>query len=171
MHTKRLVTDGILTAVALTIFVLEAQLPLPVPIPGIKLGLSNIVTLFALVFLSGKDAAGILLARILLGAFLTGNPATLLYSLLGGLSCLAAEVLLLRLGSVQFIWGISAIGALVHNTAQLAAAALVTRTASVFWYLPFLWIAGILTGLFTGLCIWYLAAHCQNQIRRFLPKK
>lgn len=111
--TKRLAVCGILTAAALTIFVLEAQLPPLIPVPGIKPGLANIVTLFALVFLCPRDAFLILLARTLLGAFLVGNPSILLYSLSGGLVCLGAETLLVRLCGQRQIWAVSAAGAAV----------------------------------------------------------
>ncbi len=170
MSVKRLASDGVLTAFALIIFILEMQLPPLLPIPGIKLGLSNIVTLFALCFLSGKDAFWIVTARILLGAALTGNPAAMLYSLAGGLCCLGVEFLLFFVCHIKPIWAVSAVGAITHNTAQLAVAALVTKTAAVFAYLPFLWAAAILTGLFTGLCITYLAARHKDTLDRLLSK-
>ena len=166
--TKRLAVCGILTAAALTIFVLEAQLPPLVPVPGIKPGLANIVTLFALVFLCPRDAFLILLARTLLGAFLVGNPSILLYSLSGGLVCLGAETLLVRLCGQRQIWAVSAAGAAVHNLTQLLTAGLETRTASVLWYLPPLLAAGILTGLFTGLCVWYLNTRHRPKIMKWL---
>lgn len=156
MQSKRIARCGALTAAALAIFVLEAQIPPLVPVPGVKLGLANLVTLFALATLSGREALLILLARILLGGFLVGNPASLLYSLAGGLGCLGLEWILLRLGGRGCIWGVSAAGAAAHNLLQLAMAALVTRTAAVFWYLPPLILAGLLTGLFTGLCVGFL---------------
>ena len=170
MSVKRLASDGVLTAFALIIFILEMQLPPLLPIPGIKLGLSNIVTLFALCFLGGKDAFLIVTARILLGAALTGNPAAMLYSLAGGLCCLGVESLLFFVCHIKPIWAVSAVGAITHNTAQLAVAALVTKTSAVFFYLPFLWAAAIPTGLFTGLCIAYLAKHHRGTLDRFLSK-
>ena len=94
---KRLALCGILCGAALTIFVIEAQIPLPLPLPGMKLGLSNIITLFALLYLSPRDAFLILIARIILGTIFTGQPSTLLYSLSGGLVCLLAESLVLKI--------------------------------------------------------------------------
>lgn len=82
---RRLVLCAVLCAVALGIFVLEAQIPLPLPFPGIKLGLSNIVTLLALALLGWKEALGIVLGRVLLGNLLLGQPSALLYALAGGL--------------------------------------------------------------------------------------
>ena len=156
---KRLALCGILCAAALTIFVIEAQIPLPLPLPGIKPGLSNIITLFALLYLSPRDALLILIARILLGTIFTGQPSTLLYSLCGGLVCLLAEILVLKLFGKRFVVEISIIGAIVHNTVQVLCAAFITQTASVFWYLPPLVITGVITGTFCGLCVYFIDKH------------
>ncbi len=171
MSVKRLSVNALLTAIALGIFVIEAQLPSLTPIPGIKLGLSNLITLFALVYLSGKDAVLILIARILLGALFAGNPALLFYSLTGGLASLLAEYLLLRKSSASFLWGISALGALTHNTIQILVAVLLTRTPAVLSYLPILWISGIITGLFTGFCIFFLHRHSGSTLKKILHTK
>ena len=171
MKSKHLTFCGVLTAAALSIFIAEAQLPGLIPVPGVKPGLSNIVTLFALLYLSPKEALGILLSRICLGCLLTGSPITLIYSMSGGLACFAAEYFLLRRQGSRCIWGISAAGAMVHNTIQILTACLITKTLSILWYLPVLLISGILTGLFTGLCIWYLNQHYGQRIRRWTGKK
>ena len=171
MSVKRLTTNALLTAVALGIFVLEASLPPLTPIPGIKMGLANLITLFALVFLSGKDAVMILFSRILLGALFAGNPSVLFYSLSGGLMSLFVEWLLLQKNPIQFLWGISAIGALVHNTIQVLVAILITGTPAILSYLPILWISGIITGIFTGFCICYLYNHAGNRLRNFFQRK
>ncbi len=171
MSIKRLSFNALLTAVALGIFVLEASLPPLTPIPGIKLGLANLVTLFALVFLSGKDALMILLARILLGALFSGNPSVLLYSLSGGLVSLFIEFLLLQKNPAKLLWGVSAIGALAHNTTQVLVAILMTGTPAILSYLPILWISGIITGVFTGLCIRSLDSHAGERLRKLFQQK
>ncbi len=168
MKHTRLALCGVLTAAALTIFVLEAQLPPILPVPGIKPGLSNLITLFALLYLSTKETFLILLARILLGGLLIAAPSTLLYSLSGGLLCLVTELILFRFCYRIPIWAVSAIGAMVHNLGQLFLAALVTGTLAVLWYLPFLLISGIVTGLFTGFCIHIFHNRSGNRMRRFL---
>lgn len=168
MRTKQLVLMAVLTAIALTIFYVEQQFPLPIPIPGIKLGLSNVITLFAIVFLGWKETAIILIMRITLSAMFAGQPVTFFYSMAGGLACLAIELLLYARLKNKFIWVVSAIGAMVHNTVQILVAALITQTPAVFWYLPFLLIAGIVTGIFTGLCIQILVNKCWNSLRRLL---
>lgn len=168
MKLKRLTLCGVLTAVSLAIFVLEAQLPPLLPVPGVKPGLANLITLFSLLYLTPKETCLILLARILLGAVFTASPATLLYSLTGGFLCLGTELVLLHILHIKDIWAVSAVGAMIHNLAQLIVAAWVTGTASVFWYLPILLIFGILTGLFTGFCIHLYQKRFGNRIKHFL---
>ena len=95
-QARRLTRAALLTAIALTIFLAEAQLPPPVPIPGIKLGLANIVTVYAMFVLGPRDTLLILLSRIFLGAVFSGQMMTLLYSLGGGLLSYLALLLLRR---------------------------------------------------------------------------
>ena len=88
INTRRMVLMGVLTAIGLTIFMLEAQIPPLTAIPGIKLGLANIVTLFALAVLGPKDALIILIMRVILGSVFSGQIMTLAYSMTGGVLCL-----------------------------------------------------------------------------------
>ncbi len=153
---KRLVLCALLCAAALTIFVVEAQIPLPVPLPGVKLGLSNVITLFALMWLGKRDAFLILICRIILGAIFISNLSVLIYSLSAGLVCLFAEAILLKFLDKRYICEISIIGAIVHNTVQVACAEVITKTAAVFAYLPPLIIVAIITGAFCGLCVKFM---------------
>ena len=150
MQTHRLVRGALLTAVALTIFMVEAQIPAPVPIPGIKLGLANIVTLYALFVLGPWDALGILLARILLGSLFAGNMMVLLYSLAGGLLCWAISCGLKKIMTLRQIWLCSIFGAIAHNLGQMAVAVAITRTPGLLVYLPALMLSGVIAGAFTG---------------------
>lgn len=168
MKTKKMVVLAVLTAVALTIYVIEAQVPPLAAIPGIKLGLANVVTLFALVFLSRRDAALILILRVILGSIFAGQAVSFLYSMAGGLFCLGIEIVCLRFLEDQKIWVVSIFGAIAHNAAQTACAALITMTPSVFWYLPYLLISAVITGAFTGLCVQYLRLRCRGTIERML---
>lgn len=165
---KRLVSIGALTAVALTIFVIENQIPPLVAIPGIKLGLSNIITLFALVIMGPKDAFTILVLRVTLGSIFSGQIMTLAYSMSGGILCLLAEIILVKLLPLENLWAVSVIGAVIHNITQIAVAALITMTAGVFFYLPYLIIAGIITGTFIGLCVQIVVKKSGNAFRKLL---
>ncbi len=152
MKTKRLTQTALLTAIALTIFMAEAQLPPVIPIPGVKLGLANIVTVFALFTLGPVDALAILLVRVLLGSMFAGQLMTLFYSLGGGLLAYCAALGLRHLVTKKQIWVCGAGAAVCHNIGQLGVAILVTNTPSMLLYAPVLLISGVLTGLFTGLC-------------------
>lgn len=148
---KTITRCAILSAVALTIFMIEAQIPMPVMIPGIKLGLSNIVTLYAMFTLGKKPALFVLITRIFLGAVFSGHMQTLFYSLGGGLLSFLFLCLFARLLGERAIWLTSCISAIVHNVGQLFVAAIFMRTSAVFFYLPYLIVIGAITGFFTGL--------------------
>ncbi len=149
--TKQLACMALLAAIALTIYVVEAQIPVPVPVPGVKLGLANAVTLLALFTLGPWQALAILLVRIVLGSMFTGQLTALLYSLCGGLLCWAVTCLLRRIVTDRQLWVCGVAGAMAHNTGQILMAMVVTGTPSIAVYLPFLLVTGIVTGLFTGL--------------------
>lgn len=152
MRVKRLTRCALLTAIALAIFVLEAQIPIPFPVPGMKLGLSNIITLFALFSFGWKDALAIVVIRILLGNLASGQVMALLYSLGGGLLSFAGMALLRRILTAKQVWAAGAAGGLLHNLGQMAVALAVTQTPGLLVWLPVLLLCGLGTGLFTGLC-------------------
>ena len=147
---------ALLTAASLILFVVEAQIPSLIPVPGVKLGLANIITLVAMVLLSRKEAGLILLVRILLGAVFAGSPSTLLYSAAGGALAYAVMCLLVRRIPESRLWLISILAALAHNAGQLIVCILVTRTAQLVVYAPVLAASGILTGAFTGAAATFL---------------
>ena len=159
MKLRKLTLTAVLTAAALVMFVLESQLPPLTAIPGIKMGLANIITVFAVFTLGPGDAAMILLARILLGAVIAGNPSTLMYSAAGGAMCLLIMLPLKRILTRRQVWVASVFGAAAHNTAQLLLAALITGTGALMAYLPVLLLSGMTAGLFTGLCAQALMNH------------
>ncbi len=162
---KRIVLDALFAAVALSLFVIELMIPLSVGIPGVKLGLANIVTVVAVFLLSPVDAAGILYTRILLGGVFSGQAMALLYSLAGGTLCFIATLVLKRFVTEKQIWAVSVIGSLAHNLGQTLVAAAVLRTGAVFLYLPVLFIAGILAGLFTGVSAQILVSRLGGVFR------
>lgn len=165
---KRTASIGVLTAIALTIFVLENQIPPLTAIPGIKLGLSNIITLFALVIMGPRDAFIILVLRVTLGSVFSGQIMTLAYSMTGGILCLAAEAILVKFLPLKNLWAVSIIGAVIHNAAQITVAAIITATPEVFFYLPYLVIAGIITGAFIGLCVQFATQKAGKSFKKLL---
>lgn len=152
MQIRKLTTLALYTTLALIIYSVESLMPPPVPIPGIKLGLSNIITLVVLTKYSSRDTLLLLTARILLSTFLFGQAMSLLYSLAGGLLSFVAMVLIQHLLQKHFIYLTAIVGALFHNIGQLLVAFLLTSVPGVLTYLPFLIVSAVLTGLFTGLC-------------------
>jgi len=151
MQTKKLVLISLYAAIALTLFVVEAMIPVPVPVPGVKLGLSNIVTLAALLFLNKRAAGLILFVRITLGALLIGAPSMLLFSGTGGIFAFLVMIIALKITSREQIWVVSVLGALAHNAGQLLMAAWYLQTTAIFAYAPVLVISAVITGVFTGL--------------------
>ena len=150
MNLRRITRIALLTTLSLILFVLEGFLPLPLPVPGAKLGLAAIVTLIALHLLPMRDAALMLTLRILLASFLGGGIAPMLYSLAGGAASFAAMALLKRHTQLSIV-GISAAGGFLHNMAQLLVAAAVMQTTALFFYAPVLGFVGILTGILIGI--------------------
>ena len=159
---RRITLLALLTAIALTIFMVEAQLPVLVPIQGVKLGLANIITVYAVFVLGPGDALLILTARVFLGAVFSGQMMTLMYSMGGGLLAWLAMVLLRRALTRRQIWLCSPVAAVFHNIGQLLVAAGVMKTWVVMAYLPYLLLSGIVTGLFTGLCAQFLINHLEK---------
>ena len=141
---------ALLTAIALTIFMVEAQLPVVTVVPGIKLGLANIVTVYAMFTFGPGDTLMILAARIFLGAVFSGQMMTLIYSAAGGFLSWCVLLLLRKLLDRRQIWLCSPVAGVFHNLGQLLAAAAVMKTWTVLAYLPYLMLAGIIAGLFTG---------------------
>ena len=166
MRTKKLVLNSILVALSAIFSYVEAIIPIPLGIPGIKLGLANIVTLFALAVLGPKDALIILIMRVILGSVFSGQIITLAYSMTGGVLCLAAEAALLKVLPLKNLWAISVIGAAVHNTAQVAVAVLITKTPGIFWYLPYLIIAAVITGAFIGAAVQFTLKKGDSVIKK-----
>lgn len=152
MTNKKMAILAILTALALGIHVLEAQIPLPVQVQGVKLGLANIVTMFALFAMGWRDAAMILTGRVLLGAVFAGF-GTLPYSAGGGLLAFLVAVAVKKILPEKQIWIAGLLAALAHSVGQLAVAALIGGTPYILFYLPVMLACSLITGSFTGLCV------------------
>ena len=150
-RTKHVALGAILTALALALSYMERLIPLQllIPLPGIKLGLANLVTVFALYTLGTRQTAAILLLRCTLGAAFSSGVLAWLFSVTGGALALVAMVILCRLPALS-IYGVCLGGAACHNLGQILAAALWLHTAYVWAYLPFLLLVSLATGALTG---------------------
>ena len=162
MKTKRITRLALLTAIALTIFLVEAQIPALVPIPGIKLGLANIVTVFTVFLLGPRDGVLVLAARVFLGAVFAGNFSTILYSAAGGALAIAVTIGLKKILKENQLWVAGCAGAVAHSVGQMAVALWVSGTWGLLAYLPILIAVSIVTGLFTGLCAQFLLNRGKN---------
>ncbi|WP_458862174.1 Gx transporter family protein [Acidaminobacterium chupaoyuni] len=148
-RTKKIALCGILAALALALSLFENLIPLQavLPLPGIKLGLANIITLMALYLMGGKWAAAVLFCRIAALYLATGNLTSLAMSLTGGCAALIAMLLAYRFRRSFFsIYGVSILGAAMHNVGQIAMASLLMRSLYTFYYLPVLLILSLFTG-------------------------
>lgn len=154
--TKKLALMAVLTAIALTVFVIESQIPPIVPIPGVKLGLANMITLVAMLVLGRKEAGAILAVRILMGSMFAGGVSGFLFSLAGGTLAYLVMMLLVGIFPEKLLWVVSVFGAIAHNIGQLAVAVWVSGTPSIIVYGPALMASGIITGAFTGIGAYYL---------------
>ncbi|MBQ9899242.1 MAG: Gx transporter family protein [Ruminococcus sp.] len=155
MRTRRLTELALLTAAALIVFIIELRIPNILPIP-VKLGLANIFTVYAVYRYPAKDVSLLVFTRIALGTLFSGNFSAIIYSMAGAVLCLVGMLLIKRVIPINYLWLCSIIGALLHNTAQIAVAVLLTGTPAVLVYYPVLIAAGCIAGLFTGLCAQYM---------------
>lgn len=150
MSSRRLARYALLTALAMALSWLESLVPLAGAVPpGVKLGLTNLVVIFALYRMGLRDAAAISLVRVVLVAFTFGNSYSFAYSLAGAALSLAVMALLKRSGKFSLL-GISVAGAVSHNIAQVLVAMAVMETSRLAWYLPVLLVSGIAAGVCVG---------------------
>lgn len=141
----------ILVTNAIFISLLESIIPVPIPVPGVKLGLANIITLLGLVFLPVADVLLIVAIRCFVVALLTRGVMMLAFSVSGGILSALIMILLYKRFSKYFsIKGVSIVGALIHNTTQIMVASLFLGQLLVFYYLPILLVSAVVTGYITG---------------------
>lgn len=148
--TKALATGAMLTSISLIFSYIEFLLPISIGIPGIKLGLANIVIVYALYKLGPRHALIADICRVLLSGLLFGSVFSTLYALSGALLSIAVMILLRKTDRFSVI-GVSAAGGVFHNLGQLTVAAAVVETSQIFSYFPVLVFSGIAAGLFNGI--------------------
>lgn len=165
MKSKQIALCGVLVAVALVLSLVERMFPLQalIPVPGIKLGLSNVVTVFALTRLRLRETLAIVLVRVMLASVFMGSVTAFLFSLFGSLLAMAVmKLLFYGAGTCFSLVGISVAGAAAHNIGQIGAAILVLGTTDVIGYLPMLLVVSIPMGLVTGLVCTVVLEHLKH---------
>lgn len=148
MKNKRIAETAAAAALALVLGYVETLIPIPFPIPGIKLGLSNLCLLFVIYRLGAKTAWAVMLIKVILSALLISGFQAFWFSFAGGVFSMGTMIALKRFFSV---YGVSVLGGIMHNIGQLSAAALVMKTTAVFLYLPPLLISGAVCGILIGI--------------------
>ncbi|MBH1941402.1 Gx transporter family protein [Mobilitalea sibirica] len=163
MKSKKVATYGLLVALAFILSYIESLIQIPFAVPGIKLGLANLVVITALYSMGAKEAFVLSLIRILLVGFTFGNPSTMMFSLGGGLLSWAL-MSIFKWSKLFSIVGVSIIGGVSHNIGQILVAIFVVDNINLFYYLPFLLVSGVVTGTLIGI----LGAMIVKRIRNIL---
>lgn len=160
---KRVATDGLFIALSLVVSYIEVMLPIPLGIPGVKIGLANAVIMVLLFFTTWQRALGISVLRIILVGFLFGNPMTIVYSLAGGILSLFVMVLLKKIKGFSAV-GISVGGGVAHNIGQLTVAVLLMENAKIYYYAPVLLVTGTIAGVAIGVLTGVLVKKLPKQL-------
>lgn len=150
MDTKKIPYYGLFAALAILMGYVEMMIPVPVPIPGVKLGLSNVIIIIMMYFMDTKSAFFVSLIRVLLSGLLFAGFAGLLYSLAGAMCSFAVMALLRKTGRFSIV-GVSLAGGVFHNVGQVAVAAMAVENVKMMYYLPFLLVSGVVTGILIGI--------------------
>ena len=149
METKMITRLGMLLAVSLILSYIESLIPVIISVPGIKLGLANIITMYVLYVYKQKTAFVIMLMRVLISGILFTGLNTVIFGLLGGIFCIISMTIAVRLKKFS-IMGVSVSGAVFHNLGQILAAFIIMDNVNILYYFPFLMISGIITGFIIG---------------------
>lgn len=160
--SKNVAYYGVFAALAILMGYIESIIPLPIPIPGIKLGLANVIVLIVLYYMDAKSAFFISLVRIMISGVLFGGFAGLLYSMSGALVSFLLMVAAKKT-NILSITGVSVLGGIGHNAGQIIVACIVVNNSNLLYYFPVLLVAGVITGVATGIAAKYSLYYLQNR--------
>ena len=163
MNNRKIASYGLFIALAFIFSYIESLIPIPFPVPGIKLGLANLVVIIAIYGIGVKEALVLSVVRVLLVGFTFRDPSTILFSLAGGLLSWLSMVIFMKLKLFSMI-GVSIIGGIAHNVGQIIVAILYVNNTSLIYYLPVLMISGVISGTLIGI----LGALIIKRIQKFL---
>lgn len=150
MKSKKIATYGLFIALAFIFSYIESLFPIPFPVPGIKLGLANLVVIVAIYGMGVKEAFVLSIIRIILVGFTFRDPSTLIFSLAGGILSWLSMAIFMKLKLFSMV-GVSIIGGLAHNIGQIIVAIFYVQNMGLLYYLPFLMIAGVVSGTLIGI--------------------
>lgn len=164
METRKIARMGLLVALSMILSYVESLIPAFVAVPGVKVGLANIVVIFALYTLGPIEALIVSLLRVILSSFLFGSVLSLLYSLSGALLSLGGMILMKEL-KIFSTTVVSVTGGVLHNVGQILVACLVLETDVLLYYLPVLILSGVITGAVIGIIASLVIKRLENNIR------
>lgn len=163
--TKRLTLLSLLVSVAMVLSYLESLVPVFVSVPGVKMGFSNVATIFALYSLGPLAAAGVSIVRVVLSSLLFGNLEMMIYSLFGAALSLIFMIILKK-SEMFSTMGVSAVGGVMHNAGQIVAASILLRNSGVLYYFVPLVISGTLAGVVIGIISGIMIKRLGNKINK-----
>lgn len=163
ISTKKIALCGVLTALAMIFSYIESVIPVPIPVPGIKLGVANIAVITILYVLGVKEAIVINLLRIVLTSLLFGNVNSFLFSISGAALSLTTMIIMKKLDFFSCI-GVSVCGGVMHNIGQIIAAVFIMGSEAIVFYLPVLIISGVFTGVVIGVVSGIVAKHVRKVV-------
>lgn len=161
--TKRISNYGLLIALAFIFSYLESLIPVSGPVPGIKLGLANVVVMITLYKLGAKEAFAMAIVRVILVGLTFSNVSMMMYSLAGSLLSCITMILLKRTKKFSMV-GVSVLGGVMHNVGQIIMAIIVLGTIQLYYYLPVLIISGIVAGVLIGILGTQIIKHLPKEI-------
>ncbi|MTI66702.1 MAG: Gx transporter family protein [Firmicutes bacterium] len=168
MSMKKLIFLALLVAIGLVLSIVESFIPIPFVVPGVKLGLANIIGLVSLVIFGYKEALIVVILRSLTFALSTGNFSGLFYSLSGAILSVTVMFIVYKFLSRYFsLIGVSIFGAISHSFAQIAVASLIIENIRIFSYLPIMMLMSLFSGYFVGLSSIYLTKNLKNKNMSF----
>ena len=160
-YIRQITIMGMLVALAMVLGFVETLIPINLGIPGMKLGLANIVVVIALFLFDVKTAVVVSILRIILIAMTFGNMSMMFYSIAGASLSLLSMIAISKIKSFSLI-SVSIVGGIMHNVGQIICAAFVVRTNGVFTYLPVLMIAGLVSGALIGIVAGLILVRLTN---------
>ncbi len=169
---NKMIFLSILVSIGLALSVLESAIPLPIAMPGARLGLSNMVVLVTIIIFGFKEGITVSMLKSIVLVLVTGSISSFIYSFSGAiLSCMVMYIAYRFFSNIFSLMGVSILGALSHVTAQITVASLMMNNAKIYTYLPFLMLTSIFTGYFVGLSSTYIVKNLKVNFKILFTDK
>lgn len=168
---RKMVFISILVSIGLALSVLESAIPLPIAMPGARLGLSNMVVLVTIIVFGFKDGIKVAMLKSTVLMLVTGSISSFIYSISGAiLSCIMMYIAFKYWSRLFSLIGVSIIGALSHNFAQVSVASVIMNNLRIYTYLPFLMLMSLFTGYFVGLSSEFIVKNLKRNFKTLFER-